>query len=57
MLKVTKIEITVDKFVKEVEELFPGKFTEAGLRVLFEYIENWENGEYELNKVEKEFEE
>lgn len=57
MLKVTKTEITEDEFIKEVEELFPGKFTEAGLRVLFEYIENWENSEYVLYPIGDNFEE
>lgn len=57
MLKVTKTEITQDEFVEEVEKLFPGKFTEAGLRVLFEYIEDHEYGEYELYKIANNFEE
>lgn len=61
MLKVTKTEITVDEFVKEVEALFPGKFTEAGLKVLFDYIEDYGDdyraGEYELYKSGDNFEE
>lgn len=57
MFKVVKTEINQDEFVKEVETLFPGKFTEAGLKVLFEYIENHEDGEYELYKISDDFEE
>lgn len=66
MLKVTKTEITVDEFIKEVEAFFPGKFTEAGLRVLFEYIEDYgdnygsgdnREGEYHLCRIGDNFEE
>lgn len=66
MLKVTKTEITLDEFVKEVEALFPGKFTEDGLRVLFEYIEDYgdnygcgdnREGEYHLYRISENFEE
>lgn len=57
MLKVTKTEITVDEFVKEVEVLFPGNFTEAGLRVLFDYLDDDGDGEYELQKISEDFEE
>lgn len=57
MLKVTKTKITVDEFIKEVEALFPSKFTEGGLRVIFEYIEDHEYGEYELTKIADNFEE
>lgn len=66
MLKVTKTEITQDEFVKEVEELFPGKFTEAGLRVLFDYIEGYgdnypsydsREGEFQLCNIGNNFEE
>lgn len=55
MLKITKTEINVEEFIKEVDNLFPGKFTEAGLKVLFEYIEDWKNGEYELTKIGEDF--
>lgn len=62
MLKVTKTKITVNEFIKEVEALFPGKFTEGGLRVLFEYLEDYEDnrgitGECELYKIGDNFEE
>lgn len=66
MLKVTKTEITVDEFIKEIELLLPGKFTEAGLRVLFEKIENYgdnpgsydsREGEYQLCNISTNFEE
>lgn len=66
MLKVTKTEITQDEFVKEVEALFPGKFTKGGLRVLFEYIEDYgdnygnydsKEGEYQLRNISNNFEE
>lgn len=66
MLKVTKTVITQDEFVKEVEALFPGKFTEAGLKVLFDYIENYgdnygnydsREGEYQLCNISTNFEE
>lgn len=57
MLKVTKTEITQDEFVKEVEALFPGKFTEDGLRVLFNKLDDYGEGEYELSKIGEDFEE
>jgi len=62
MLKIVKTEITQDEFVKEVEALFPSRFTEEGLRVLFDYIESHENvygikDEYELSKIGENFEE
>lgn len=57
MFKIVKTEITVDEFVKEVESLFPNKFTEEGLRVLFDYIEDHKYGEYELYKISEDFEE
>ncbi len=66
MLKVTKTEITIDEFIKEVDALFPGKFTEAGLRVLFECIEDYgdspgsydsREGEYQVCNIANNFEE
>lgn len=57
MLKVVKTDISEEEFIKEVQELFPGKYTEEGLKVLFEYIENRKDNEYELYKIGGEFEE
>ena len=57
MLKVVKTVITQDDFVKEVEVLFPGKFTEEGLRVLFDKLDDYGEGEYELSKIGDDFEE
>jgi hypothetical protein len=57
MLKIVKTKITQDEFIQEAKTLFPDKFTEAGLRVLFEYIETHKYGEYELYKISDDFEE
>ena len=57
MFKVIKTEITQDEFIKEVEKLFPSKFTKEGLRVLFDHIDAHEDGEYELYKISDDFEE
>jgi hypothetical protein len=57
MLKVVKTVITQDEFIKEVEALFPGKFTEEGLRVLFDKLDDYGEGEYELSKIGDDFEE
>ena len=57
MLKVVKTKITQEEFIKEVEALFPGKFTEEGLRVLFDKLDDCGEGEYELSKIGDDFEE
>lgn len=57
MFKVVKTEISKDEFVKEIQELFPSKFTTRGLEKLFDYIEFIGNGEYQPHNIDCDYKE